>query len=94
MQLLLSIMHLVLFFTFDYSLITWLESGHLTRELKFYNYLVMQGIKVSFVTYGNNQDLNILNDSEINIIPIYNLVKRSNYKVINILKSIFLLLFE
>ena len=83
-------MHLVLFFTFDYSLITWLESGHLTRELKFYNYLVSRGIEVSFVTYGNNQDLDVLNDSEINIIPIYNLVNRSNYKVVNILKSIFI----
>jgi glycosyltransferase involved in cell wall biosynthesis len=90
MQLLLIIMHLVLFFTFDYSLITWLESGHLTRELKFYNYLVSRGIKVSFVTYGDKQDLNVLNNSRINVIPIYNLINKSNYKIINILKSIFI----
>jgi len=90
MQLLLIIMHLVLFFTFDYSLITWLESGHLTRELKFYNYLVSRGIKVSFVTYGNNKDLNVLDNSKINVIPIYNLINKSNYKVINILKSTFI----
>jgi len=83
-------MHIVLFFTFDYSLVTWLKSGHLTRELKFYDYLVKKGVEVSFVTYGGNEDLEILKDSKINIFPIYSLSKKSKYKFINILKSIFI----
>tara|TARA_B100000427_G_scaffold329220_1_gene344545 strand:+ start:31 stop:1143 length:1113 start_codon:yes stop_codon:yes gene_type:complete len=82
-------MHIVLFFTFDYSLSTWLKSGHLTRELKFYDYLTKKGVKVSFVTYGDSQDLKILDSSKINIIPIYSLIKKSKYKIINIFKSIF-----
>tara|TARA_B100001250_G_scaffold240424_1_gene206629 strand:+ start:1118 stop:2230 length:1113 start_codon:yes stop_codon:yes gene_type:complete len=83
-------MHIVLFFTFDYSLVTWLKSGHLTRELKFYDYLAKKGIEVSFVTYGDDEDLHILKDSKINIFPIYSLSKKSKHKVINIMKSIFI----
>ena len=83
-------MHIVLFFTFDYSLVTWLKSGHLTRELKFYEYLLKKGIDVSFVTYGDDEDLEILKDSKINIFPIYSLRKKSKYKAINLLKSIFI----
>ena len=83
-------MHIVLFFTFDYSLATWLKSGHLTRELKFYDYLVNKGVEISFVTYGDNEDLEILKDSKINILPIYSLSKKSKYKFVNILNSIFI----
>lgn len=83
-------MHLVLFFTFDYSLVTWLKSGHLTRELKFYNFLISQEIEVTFITYGDSDDLKILDNSKINVIPIYNLVNKSRYKIINILKSLFI----
>ena len=83
-------MHIVLFFTFDYSLKTWFDSGHITRELKFYNYLIEKGIKVSFVTYGDMEDLKILKNTKINIFPIYSFTKKSKYKFINLLKSIFL----
>ena len=83
-------MHIVLFFTFDYSLKTWLDSGHITRELKFYNYLIEKGIKVSFVTYGDMEDLKILKNTKIDVYPIYSLTKKSKFKFINILKSIFL----
>ena len=83
-------MHLVLFFTFDYSLVTWLKSGHLTRELKFYNFLISQEIEVTFITYGDSSDLKILDNSKINVIPIYSLINKSKYKIINILKSIFI----
>ena len=81
-------MHLILFFTFDYSLITWHESGHITRELKFYNFLISQGIKVTFVTFGDSEDLGILHNSKINVIPVYSLMNKSKYKFINIVKSI------
>ena len=83
-------MHIVLFFTFDYSLKTWFDSGHITRELKFYNYLIEKGIKVSFVTYGDMEDLKILKNTKIDVYPIYSLTKKSKFKFINILKSIFL----
>ena len=53
-------MHIVLLFTFDYSLETWANSGHLQRELRFYNLLVENGFKVTFITYGDSTDLKIL----------------------------------
>ncbi len=83
-------MHIVLFFTFDYSLKTWFDSGHITRELKFYNYLIEKGIEVSFVTYGDNQDYKILEDSRIKVYPIYSLTKKSKFKTVNFIKSFFL----
>jgi len=83
-------MHLVLFFTFDYSLITWLESGHLTRELKFYNFLISQEIEVTFINYGDSEDFKILDNSKINVIPIYSLINKSKYKIVNILRSLFI----
>ena len=83
-------MHLILFFTFDYSLLTWSESGYLTREMKLYNYLISKGVKVSFVTFGDEKDLDILHDSKINIVPIYSIVDKSKFKVINIIKSFFI----
>lgn len=83
-------MHIVLFFTFDYSLKTWSKSGHITRELKLYEYLIAKGVEISFVTYGDSSDLEILKKSNIKIYPIYTMSKKSNYKIINFVKSFFI----
>tara|TARA_B100000242_G_scaffold293843_2_gene273332 strand:- start:3186 stop:4298 length:1113 start_codon:yes stop_codon:yes gene_type:complete len=80
-------MHIVLFFTFDYSLKTWLNSGHITRELKLYDYLTTRGVEISFVTYGDSSDLEILKNSKIKIFPIYTISKKSKYKILNFVKS-------
>ena len=48
---------LVLFFTRGISLRTWDEIGMFDREVAIYKRLQEQGIKVSFVTYGDATDL-------------------------------------
>jgi len=49
--------HLILFFTKGSSLQSWHSSGILEREVALYLQLVQKGIDVSFVTYGDRQDL-------------------------------------
>ena len=83
-------MHIVLLFTFDYSLHTWVQSGHLQRELKFYSSLINKGFKLTFVTYGDEKDLNILDGSDIQVFPVYTCIKKSRFKIINILKSFYI----
>lgn len=50
-------MRLILFFTRGVSLQTWDNNGSLEREIALYLKLIEKGVKVSFVTYGNKQDL-------------------------------------
>lgn len=54
-------MNLTLFFTYGVSLQTWVQNGSLEREVALYKNLQSRGIKVSFVTYGNHQDLEYKN---------------------------------
>jgi len=49
--------HLVLFFTRGVSLRTWSMMGMLDREVALYSFLMDQGLRVSFVTYGDATDL-------------------------------------
>jgi len=48
---------LVLFFTEGMSIAGWNNAGILNREVSIYKRLVVKGIHVSFVTYGNGIDL-------------------------------------
>ncbi|HLO18485.1 MAG TPA: glycosyltransferase family 4 protein [Anaerolineales bacterium] len=61
-------LHLVLFFTRNVSLRTWAQNGSLEREIALYRCLQQEGIRVSFITYGNKADLRFrdqLQDIEI-----------------------------
>jgi glycosyltransferase involved in cell wall biosynthesis len=49
--------HLCVFFTKDVSLRTWDETGMIDREVAIYRWLQSNGVKVSFVTYGDKTDL-------------------------------------
>lgn len=48
---------LTLFFTRGVSLQTWAQNGSLEREIALYLRLKQKGVRVSFVTYGNQTDL-------------------------------------
>ncbi len=50
-------MKLTLFFTQGVSLQTWSEVGMLDRELALYKALQKKDVELSFVTYGDNRDL-------------------------------------
>lgn len=48
---------LVLFFTRDVSLRTWADNGSLQREVALYEALAERGVDITFVTYGNREDV-------------------------------------
>ena len=50
-------MKLALFFTKDMSLVGWDRAGILNREITLYQRLVSKGHDISFITYGNIEDL-------------------------------------
>lgn len=49
--------HLTLFFTRGVSLQTWAQVGSLEREIALYLRLQQKGVKISFITYGGQADL-------------------------------------
>ena len=84
-------MRILVVFTYGYSLKTWEESGTLERELSIYSELQKKyGIKFTFLTYGDSSDFQIsLKDFDVDIIPMHKYQKKSRFKIINILKSIY-----
>ena len=49
--------HIVLFFTRNISLLTWNQNGSLDREVALYLRLQEKGVKISFLTYGESQEM-------------------------------------
>ena len=83
-------MHVVIFFTYDYSLKIWSDSGILNRELIYYKELLSKNtdLEITFVTYGDNSDLDhTVNLDRVNIIPIYSIINKNKFKIINYIKS-------
>lgn len=83
-------MRVIIFFTYGISLDDWKNSGLLEREVKLYDFLNKKyGISFIFITYGDDYDLEILDNSEhIKVIPLYKYFSRSKYKYIRILNSL------
>jgi len=81
--------YIALFFTYGYSLKTWNASGILEKELEIYTELnKCYGISFKFVTYGNNEDINLVSEYDfIEVIPIYEYISFTNSKIINYMKS-------
>ncbi len=87
-------MNILVVFTYGYSLKTWVESGTLERELSIYRELQNKfDHKFTFLTYGDISDneINIMN-LDVDIIPIYKFQKKSKFKLIDILKTIYFVL--
>ncbi len=83
-------MHVVLFFTYDISLNDWKIAGLLDRELRIYKELEKnENIKFTFVTYGDKKDIDIITESNINVVPIYSIFKRPKNIVFRFFKSFF-----
>jgi glycosyltransferase involved in cell wall biosynthesis len=79
---------ILVIFTFGISLKNWKENGSLGREIQPYVFLANKGYEITFLTYGNREDYGIMPyNSNIIIIPIYELYKKSKFTFINILKS-------
>ena len=85
-------MKVAVFFTWDYSLKTWNESGTINRELKFFKKMQNEkNIAFSFFTYGTGSDFKLgskHNLSEIH--PIYDTSVYLKNKLLRITSSVFL----
>lgn len=82
-------MNIIVFSTYGYSLDTWKNSGTLKRELELYKTINKKhGVNFTFITYGNNKDLEY--DIEIEgskVVPIYSLIKYNKNRFIRYANS-------
>jgi glycosyltransferase involved in cell wall biosynthesis len=53
-------MMIAVFFTKDMSLVGWDNAGIINREISLYQRLGSKGYDISFITYGNKEDLNYI----------------------------------
>lgn len=83
-------MNIILFFTYGISLKDWENSGLLDREIEFYREQnKINNISFTFVTYGDDKDLEVLSIPYIRVIPIYGLIKKNKNKFYRMLKSFY-----
>ena len=81
-------MKIALFFSYGISLLDWKNNGTLNREIKIYKELSKLGYKFFFITYGDTRDLNLINDKNIEVIPLFK--NGSSNKIVKIIKTIFI----
>lgn len=79
------------FFTWDVSLKIWADKGLLSREVLYYQRMAERGVKIIFVTWGDQDDLQIARTHDlhenIEVIPVYTLLKPSGFKLLRFLQS-------
>ena len=81
-------MHIVYFFTYGYSLKSWHSAGILKRELAVFEKMTLDhNLKFTLVTYGDIEDLEYVTNKNIQVIPIYSFIKKSEHKLMDFLKS-------
>tara|TARA_B100001057_G_C22864117_1_gene955796 strand:+ start:2595 stop:3710 length:1116 start_codon:yes stop_codon:yes gene_type:complete len=81
-------MNIILVFTFDISLKSWKDSGLLEREIYLYEQMSLKhNITYTFITYGDESDSYIVQNENINVIPIYKFIKKSKSQYLNFLKT-------
>ncbi len=84
-------MNVILIFTFGVSLKEWLNTGLLNRELALYREISkLEDISYTFITFGDDSDFLIIDHPNIKVLPAYTYLKKSKYKSLNYLKSLFL----
>ena len=75
-------MKILLLFTYLNSIKTWERTGLLSREIALYKKLQLRNHEITFLTFGNSEDLKFQNYlKDINVIPVSNLIKSRNKKV-------------
>lgn len=84
-------MNIVYFLTYDYSLKLWDESSAIDREVEYFNYLTTEyGLSFYIVSYGDTDDFKYEKlFLSAKIFPIHTYIKKSRFKVINLIKSFF-----
>ena len=84
-------MHIALFFTYEISAKDWFVSGLLSREIELYKQILNKtDIKFTFVTYGSDEDIEILSEfKKIKVIPVGKYLKSKN-KIVKFIQSLFI----
>ncbi len=85
-------MNVAVFFTYNISLVNWIDLGIYSREMQIYkNISESSEANFTFLTFGDKQDL-LIKDHLFNyeIIPIYNKIKKTKTKSLNFLKTLIL----
>lgn len=81
--------HLLVFFTYGVSLKEWDDKGLISREILVYKKMVDQGNRVTFVTYGGKQDIELQEKTAgIEVIPVYHYFGKSRSRVLNLFISL------
>tara|TARA_Y100000816_G_scaffold285351_1_gene264876 strand:- start:214 stop:1344 length:1131 start_codon:yes stop_codon:yes gene_type:complete len=85
-------MEILYFLTYGYSLKTWSDSGQLAREIKHFEALKSENEKIKFkiFSYGEDNDFEYIEKDFIEVVSIYKYIKKSNYKIVNFIKSFFI----
>ena len=85
-------MEIIYFLTYGYSLKTWSDSGQLAREMKHFEALKSENEKIKFkiFSYGEDNDFEYIEKDFIEVVSIYKYIKKSNYKIVNFIKSFFI----
>lgn len=84
-------MHVLVLFTYNYSLTTWNDSGTFFKEIESYKRLSNKNINFTFVTFSENEPhLDYLRKHKIEVLPIYRYIKKSKFKIVNYLKSFYI----
>lgn len=84
-------MNIVVIFTYGISLKKWSDIGVIDREVKVYKELIRKGVKVNFITFGDETDYeykHIIGD--IAIYPVFERIGYSKSRMIRFIKSFFI----
>ena len=72
-------MNVLVVFTYNYSLNTWVDSGTFNKEIEIYKLLSEKGLTFTFLTFSEmDPKLKDLDDLNIKVIPVYKKIKRNN----------------
>ena len=85
-------MKVATFFTWDYSLNSWLDSKTIERELKFFKHLEKtKDISFSFFTYGNNEDSKVAQEYRLkSVYPIFERKRFFKNRFLRLICSLFI----
>jgi glycosyltransferase involved in cell wall biosynthesis len=85
-------MEILYFLTYGYSLKTWSDSGQLAREMRHFEAIKSENEKIKFkiFSYGDDNDFEYIEKDFIEVVSVYKYIKKSNYKIVNFIKSFFI----
>lgn len=83
--------HIALFLTWDVSLDLWVQKGLFQREVAYYEQMAQSGVKITFFTWGGEEDIAHAKTLKngIDVIPVYTRMARAKSKALRFLQSFY-----